>query len=454
MHLSSDLIHQAIRKSARGHARKKEVREMLSDIDGYTLDVFASIESGSYASRLSYHEFYTTNSNGKVRHIEQPSLFTRVLQHLSMLILKPLYDRKDPRISYNCKDGYGIHAGTPQKSLSHLLKHNVYHRRDLHYALVIDQRKCYDHMARKLYRKALKFLTDDTEIIDFAVNVAFHGNSFPIGTPTSPFAHHVIMLAFDRWLGSMPGPKARYADDTIVFFHSKEEANRAKWRIMNFWWYTYGLRAKRSPQIVDLDRSPLSFCGLVLRRNHSAHDRGYCRPRANIRSRARKCKSDESYSSYFGIFSHTDSFNFLKSMEYKMDFTELTSKIKIKRSFDAEPISLPELARHVFNIYDFELRYDKEGKANWVRLVVGIRETGEDGAPTGNYLRYCLKTEADAIVQFMELARQEIDKGNAKLPFDNVELENSCGYLFKGTTNRELYCTRDNIYLPKSSARK
>lgn len=86
----------------------------------------------------------------------------------------------------------------------------------------------------------------------------------------------------------------------------------------------------------------------------------------------------------------------------------------------------------IYAVYNFELRYDKEGKANWVRLVVGIRETGADGTPTGNYLRYCLKTEADAIVQFMELARQEMDKGNARLPFDNVELENSCGYMFKG----------------------
>lgn len=454
MLLDSDLIRRAIRKAAKGHSSKAEVRDMLADIDGYSIRVASAIESGSYLSMLSYREFDTTNSNGKRRHIEQPSLFTRVLQHLSIVLLRPLYDALDPRISYNCKEGYGISASNPSMSLSRFLKRNVYSRPDLRYALAIDQRHCYDHMTRKLYRRALKLLTRDAELIDFTVNVTFHGNSFPIGTPTSPFAHHVIMLAFDLWLGSVPGPKARYADDVIVFCHTKEEANAAKWRIANFWWYTYGLRAKRNPRIVDLDREPLSFCGLVIRRTPGSHSLGYCRPRSNIRLRAMRCRSDASYAAYFGIFSHTDSFNFLKSMEYRMDFSELTSKIKIKRSFDAEPISLPELSRHVFNIYDFELRYDKEGKANWVRLVVGIRETREDGTPTGNYLRYCIKTEADAIVQFIELARQEIDKGNARLPFDNVELENSCGYMFKGTTDRELYCTRDNIYLPNSSARK
>jgi len=454
MNLSSDLVRQAIEKAATGHSRKKEVQNMLADINNYVIEVFSTIETGDYAGKLSYRTFDTTNSNGKIRHIEQPSLFTRVLQHLSMLMLRPLYDRLDPYISYNCKDGYGIHSRNPHKSLSHFLKHNVYSRRDLHYALIIDQRKCYDHMTRKLYRHALKLLTNDSELIDFSVNVSFHGSSFPIGTPTSPFAHHVIMLAFDRWLGSVPGPKARYADDIILFVHTKEDANEAKWRIMNFWWYTYGLRAKRHPAIIDIDNSPLSFCGLVLKRNFSAHDRGYCRPRANIRARARKCTSNESYSSYFGIFSNTDSFKFLRYMEEKMDFSELTGKIKISREFDAQPIGLPELARHVFNIYDFELRYDKEGKPNWVRLLVGVPEKDDDGNPTGNYLRYCLKTEAGAMVQFMELARQAIERGEARLPFDNVELENACGYMFKGSTEREMYCTRENIILPNSSVRK
>ncbi len=454
MLLDSDLIRRAIRKAAKGHSSKAEVRDMLSGIDEYAIRVASAIESGTYISMLSYREFDTTNSNGKRRHIEQPSLFTRVLQHLSIVLLKPLYDSLDPRISYNCKDGYGISASNPSMSLSRFLKRNVYSRPDLRYALAIDQRHCYDHMTRKLYRRALKLLTGDSELIDFAVNVTFHGNSFPIGTPTSPFAHHVIMLSFDRWLGSVPGPKARYADDVIVFCHTKEEANAAKWRIANFWWYTYCLRAKRNPRIVDLDREPLSFCGLVIRRTPGGHSLGYCRPRSNIRLRAMRCRSDASYAAYFGIFSHTDSFSFLAKLEADMKFSELTGRIKIVRAFDAQPISLAELARVKFNIYDFELKYDKEGKANWLRMIVGVPETGADGIPTGNYLRYCIRTEAKAMVDYMAEVKKACDTGEAKLPFDDVELENSCGYMFKGTTDREMYCTRDNISLPNSSARK
>ena len=459
---STEIISFAIRKSAVGHASKPEVAKMMSDIDSYTEDVYRSMNDGTYIGRLSYSTFYVTNSNGKRRRIERPSLFTRVLQHLSIKLLEPLYRRLDPKVSYNCKEGYGITASDIKKSLLHFLKHNVYERSDLHYALVIDQRKCYEHMTRKLYRKSLKMLNVDTELIDFAVNVAFNGNSLPIGTPTSPFVHHVIMLAFDRWLGSVPGPKARYADDTIMFFHTKEEAHRASWRIRNFWWYTYGILAKRNPQIVDLDKSPLSFCGTVLHRNvgtsKNSHDKGYCRPRKNIRDRARNCRTDASYASYFGMLSKTDSFNFLSNMETKMDFKELTQKIKIKREFDAEPISLPDLSRHTFSIYDFELRYskDKDGNQvpNWLRMLVGIPETDSAGTPTNRWLRYCCKTEATALVQFMSMVKGLIDSGESVMPLNNVEIENSCGYMFKGSTDRELYCTRDNISLPNSSVRK
>lgn len=458
MEIGKEDVVAAIRKSAIGHSYKSEVRDMLSDIDSYAESVLNAVSTGSYPELLAYREFDTVNTNGKRRHIEQPSLFTRVLQHLSIVLLKPLYDALDPHVSFNCKEGYGICASDRSKSLSHFLKHNVYDRRDLHYALTVDQRRCYDHITRKLYRKSLKRLTSDSGLIDFAVNVTFHGNSFPIGTPTSPFAHHVVMLAFDRWLGSVPGPKARYADDTVLFFRTSEEAAEAKWRIMNFWWYVYGIRAKRNPQIIDLDGSPLSFCGIVFRRNRgrnvTSHDKGYCRPRKNIRDRARQCRRDASYSSYFGIFSKTDSFNFLTTLEERMNFSELTQKIKITRSFDAQPISLPELAKHVFNIYDFELRYNKDGTANWVRLMVGYPEIDSEGTATGKYLRFCLKTEAEAIVQFMAMVKVAVDRGEAKLPFDGVELENACGYMFRGSTEREMYCSKENIVLPNSSVRK
>lgn len=54
----------------------------------------------------------------------------------------------------------------------------------------------------------------------------------------------------------------------------------------------------------------------------------------------------------------------------------------------------------------------------------------------------------------MELVRQAIEAGHASLPIDNCELENAIGYVFKGSTVREQYCSRENIKLPNSSVKK
>lgn len=456
----AETLLNVIATAADGHRYKPEVIAMLSDKDAYTRKIRDSLVGNAYLSDISYHEFYTTNSNGKRRHIQQPSLFTRVLQHLFIYNIRPIFERCDPGISFNCKEGYGITASDDSKSLCHRIKSVLYDRRDLHYALHIDQRKCYEHMTPKLLRKALKMITSDRELIDFGVNVTFHGKSFPIGTPTSPLAHHIIMLAFDLWLGGIPGPKFRYADDLVLFFSTKEEANEAKWRIRNFWWYNYRVYAKRNPPIVDLDSEPLSFCGMVYRRlpgkNKLSHGKGYVRPRSNIRKAARECYSDKSWASYFGILSKTDSFVSMKSIEDKMEFSKLTDKIKIKREFDAEPISIQELAKYKFNIYDFEIRYsvDKvtgEKKANWLRMLVGIKEIVDDEE---KYRRYCCKTTSDGMVDWMELVRKAIEAGQASLPIDNCELENAIGYVFKGSTVREQYCSRENITLPSSSVKK
>ena len=463
MHLSSELIDTAITNAARGHRYKPEVIAMLADRDAYVLKVFSAIETGKYATMLRYREFETRNSNGKLRHIESPDLFTRVLQHVFILLIGPLYREKDPDISFNCKKGYGVASNNPRNSLSHRIKNIIYDRRDLHYALHVDQRRCYPHMSPKLLRTSLKNLTGDRELIDFGVNVTFNGKSFPIGTPTSPLAHHIIMLAFDRWLGSIPRPKFRYADDTVLFFRTKEDANAAKWRIRNFWWYVYGVFAKRNPAIVDIDRSPLSFCGQVYRRSPdkdaNGHGKGYSRPRTNIRKAARECRSDTSWASYFGILSKTDSFKTMETIEERMNFSELTAKIKISREFDAEPISVAELAKSKFDIYDFELMYGKDKETgqsvpNWVRLLVGVAETNDAGEATGNYLRYCTKTEANGIVAFMAEVRRLEESGEKVMPIMGCELENAAGFMFRGSTNREKYCTRDNIRLPKSSVRK
>ena len=213
-----------------------------------------SIANGEYANHLKYRKLKKKNPNGKERNIKSPDLFTFVLQHLFLCLAWPVYNLHDNYNGLNCKKGCGITSKVPSKSIIHRLKHLMYDRRDLHYAVVIDQRKCYEHIRPKIFRKEMRRLTDDRELIEFGINVSFVDNCLPIGTPTSPYVHHVVMLRFDHWMKQAAPFSERFADDNVGATYWKSDGNALKWRIQNFWWYEYQIRAKASTiRLIPLD---------------------------------------------------------------------------------------------------------------------------------------------------------------------------------------------------------
>lgn len=435
-------LHVAMLNAAKGHSSKTEVKRMKEHFEEYATDVLSDIRDGSYRDKLKYRSLTKVNPNGKVRHILSPSLYTRVLQHLAIVLIQRDYDRHDNLNGLNCKEGCGITASDHKKSVVHRLKHVYYDRRDLNYGLVLDQRKCYEHITKKIARKALKRIVRDKWVIDFTVDVTFCGNDFPIGTPTSPPIHHIIMLTSDYLCKQISSCSVRYADDNILFFHTKEEANAAKWRLINFWWYELGMRAKRHTVSIFPLTKPVDFCGFVFHRIEGKgicdHNKGYTTVRKSIVDRAKKCNNNKSWASYFGIFQHGDMFGLMTQIESKMKLRELTKTIRINRKMDAPNIAPKDLVGKVFNIYDYELRSDSHGQANWIKLLIGIPELDSEGIPTGKESAFELHGGYMFLVEFIVMCEKEYGKKNL-LPLEEMEIEQSCGYIFKGSTNQMQY---------------
>lgn len=65
---------------------------------------------------------------------------------------------------------------------------------------------------------------------------------------------------------------------------------------------------------------PLDFCGYVFHRNNkgvSEHNKGYVRIRKRVAKDAKKCITNESWSSYFGLLKHCDSYSLMsKNRKY------------------------------------------------------------------------------------------------------------------------------------------
>lgn len=442
MNVTKEIVLAAMANAAEGHSDKRQADRMMANMEVYAESVMASISSGEYKNQIKYRKLTKKNPNGKVRHIDSPFLFTFVLQHLFNCMTQPLYRIHDNYNGINCKPGCGITSSDKKNSVIHRLKNMMYDRRDLRYCLIIDQRKCYEHITPKIFRHAMRKITDDRELIEFGIVVGFVNGHLPIGTPTSPLMHHIVMLEFDHWCKQAAPFSLRYADDCLFATYTKEDANELKWRVQNFWWYKLQIRAKASAiRLQPLDKE-ISFCGYVVRRNPdktpASHDKGYTAIRRNIRDRAAKCKNDDSWASYYGLLRHADGYNLMLKIEQKMKLRQLTEKIRINRSLDAPNINPKDLAGKVFSIFDYDIKSDAKGNPNWIKCLIGIEEKDEDGNATGRMKAFEFHGSYMYIVEFMTLAERTFGKQNM-LPLEEMEIENQCGYIFKGSTNQMEY---------------
>ena len=134
---------------------------------------------------------------------------------------------------------------------------------------------------------------------------------------------------------------------------------------------------------------------------------------------------------------HADSYSLMRKIEKTMKLRELTQKIRIDRRMDARHIDVRDLCGTPFTIYDYEVRYNSQKEANWIKCLVGVDET-EGGEKTGRMLAYEFHGNYQGIIQFLLACEKEYGK-KAILPLEEMELENQCGYIFKGSTNQFKY---------------
>lgn len=428
----------AILEAAREHTWKKEVKDAVSNLKDQAKALYEAYRDGSYTSLLNYRPIDVQGNDGKLRHCDSPDFITRVFQHLWLIKIRPVYDAKDPGNGLNCKPGCGVTAKDPKKSVIHRMKSIFYSRLELEYAVVIDQRKCYEHTTRSVFRKALSRLIDDPAFVEFSCKVVFKGNTLPIGTPSSPLAHHIVMLPFDYYANEIAGKYVRYADDCALFFRTKEEAQRAKWRVKFFWWYELGIRAKRQAARVVPLSDPLDFCGYVFHRGGGGHSKGFVTPRRSTVERAKKA-TEKNWGSYFGLLKHADSFALMLRIEHDMKLSQLTNTIRIQRNLDAPHADIKEIAGKTVTVMDYEIRKDKDGNPDWIKLLLSV--------PTEEGINLAREIHGgySYLVEFIDKAEKAFGKDKI-LPLEDVVIENQCGYIFRDSTNQIKEFPNDQLF--------
>lgn len=439
-------VRQASFKACDGHRKQNQVKKFEKNFERNCKTLFERLKDGTYKELIKYRKLVKVNNNHKTRYIDSPKLELRIYQILWLQKIVPLYERKDNGVARNCKEGCGITAERREQSVVKELKRLFYDRRDIHYGVFIDQRQCYMHIRKKVYRKMMKELITDRKMIDFGCEIGFVEDELPIGTPTSPYLHHIIMLCYDIWIKQNTPFAISYADDNFIGCYTKEEAQAIKWRIKNFWWYKFQIRAKRqTTRIINLDKEKLDFCGYVFTRNENKkiteHNKGYVKIRKDTIMRAKRA-TDRNWGCYYGLLRHADCYGLMLKIEKKMKLRELTQKIRIDRQMDAKHIDMKDVMCKSFTIYKYEIRYDGQKKPNWIKCLIGTPETTESGEMTGKELAYEFHGNYQGLITYILALEQSY--GNSFMPMEECEIVNECGYIFKDSTNQLKYIEDGN----------
>lgn len=470
MFITKEHIRAAAEETFVGRQKSGPVVAFKSAYDDNVARLLEDVANQKYES-LRYYKKTIVNKNGKVRHIDAPMLDALILQHTWLLFLRPLYDLANPGVARNCLPGCGVTAAVREKSVLKEAKRLFYDLRHLRWLVDMDQRECYEHVTVRTFRRGMKVLRDalmakDYEssmlpyygdpyaffrwLTDFGEAVGFVEGHLPIGTPTSPYIHQVVMLGFDMWLRQNYEWAIRYADNVFVATADIRDANAAKWRIKNYWWYELGIRAKRhTARIVAIDDKGVDICGYILHRfpckGPTDHNKGLTLVRRSTLDSARQAAGDRSWAAYFGLLRHADTYRLMQQIERDMKLTELTRKIRIDREMDAKNIPMQNVPQlDTLTLYKYEIRQSK-GEDNWIKCLIGTPEVNrETGEPTGRTLAYEFHGNYQGIIRWIrELEKMFPDK--AFLPIEDARIVNECGYIFEGSTNQLRYIEEDSL---------
>lgn len=144
--------------------------------------------------------------------------------------------------------------------------------------------------------------------------------------------------------------------------------------------------------------------------------------------------------SYFGQLKGADTFNLINSIQEKnMKLSDLTSKVRIDRKMDAKQVFPKDMVGVVMDVLDYEIRQNTRGENNWIKLLMCMDEIGQDGMPTGKKVVREMHGDLSGLYRYLSLCEKAFGGKRAILPIEEAEIENSCGYIFKGSTNMMMY---------------
>ena len=290
--LDKEVIRSCIITGSRGKRKRKDVIEVLSDVDGYTDKVYKLLTTETYVPTIPRKIRIFDKSCRKERDIKVvPYYPDGIIQQLAVYAMKDILMRGMYRWSCASIPGRGNscaahyvkkHLKEDPKGTRHCGKFDIHH-----YYPTISKRKMMDALERKI--KDRRFLSLVEAIIrsdpDPGISIGFYLNQWLANFFLEPLDHFICRLKGVKYY-------VRNMDDIVIMGGNKKKLHRAREHISRYLETMLGLKLKDNWQIFKTDSRGIDFVGfrffhekIILRR------RNFQKLRRNARTANRYLKT-------------------------------------------------------------------------------------------------------------------------------------------------------------------
>ena len=259
--LDKEVIRSCIITGSRGKRKRQDVKEVLSDVDGYTEKVYKLLATETYVPTVPRKIRIFDNSCRKERDIKVvPYYPDGIIQQLAVYAMKDVLMRGMYRWSCASIPGRGnsCAANYVKKHLKEDTKGTKYCGKfDIHhYYPTISKQKMMDALRRKI--KDEKFLNLVEMIIrsdpDPGISIGFYLNQWLANFFLEPLDHFICTLKGVKYY-------VRNMDDIVILGGNKKKLHRAREHISRYLETMLGLKLKDNWQIFKTDSRGIDFVG-------------------------------------------------------------------------------------------------------------------------------------------------------------------------------------------------
>jgi RNA-directed DNA polymerase len=219
------------------------VPEYGEDLEQRLLDLYGRMAGGGYRAHPA-RRVHIPKPNGKLRPLGIANVEDRVVQTAIAMALEPIYEQDFLDLSYGFRPGRSAHDAL--ESLRRTID-----RKPIRVVFEADIRGFFDHLDHRWLREFVGHRVADrgllrligkvlkSGVVEEDGRILRTGKGAPQGGPLSPllanvYLHYVLDLWFVRRFRSTcrgVAEMVRYADDFVVCFEHREDAERFRWEV-------------------------------------------------------------------------------------------------------------------------------------------------------------------------------------------------------------------------------